>query len=182
MKKYIFMLLMILSISSCSSHYNLKPEKFTLSASGKRITVLPFSDVRPKEMKEDYDSPVTILQKKLITGLNRKGFLVVERENLDKILKEQEFQLTGLVDAKDAVQIGKLSGAELIMTGSITEYQRTIYPKAKLKMTIKVISVETGLVVSSQDISASKSNWFYPIELLDDIVEDAADEIINSIQ
>jgi len=45
-----------------------------------------------------------------IAALTRKGFEVLDRENIDKILKEQKFHGGELVDLDQQVQLGKIMG------------------------------------------------------------------------
>lgn len=48
-------------------------------------------------------------------------FTVVERRDLEKVLQEQRLELTGLVDAKQAVEIGKMAGVDAVLMGSSVE-------------------------------------------------------------
>ena len=52
--------------------------------------------------------------------LVRNRFTIVDRSELDRIRKEQNFQLSGDVDDNQIVSIGKFAGAGLVITGSIT--------------------------------------------------------------
>jgi len=45
-----------------------------------------------------------------IAALTRKGFEVLDRENIDKIIKEQKFHGGELVDLDQQVQLGKIMG------------------------------------------------------------------------
>jgi TolB-like protein len=47
------------------------------------------------------------------------GADVFTREDLDKVLKEQNLQQSGLVDDNTIVQVGKLAGVKYIITGSL---------------------------------------------------------------
>jgi hypothetical protein len=47
------------------------------------------------------------------------GAEVYSREDLEKIIKEQKFQNSGLVDENTAVELGKLAGVKYVITGSI---------------------------------------------------------------
>jgi len=47
------------------------------------------------------------------------GTKVYTRRDLQKILQEQKFQQSGLVDEKTVVQMGKLAGVRYIITGSV---------------------------------------------------------------
>jgi hypothetical protein len=48
------------------------------------------------------------------------NFIIVDRIELDRIRREQNFQLSGEVDDNQIVSIGKFAGAGLVITGSIT--------------------------------------------------------------
>jgi hypothetical protein len=50
----------------------------------------------------------------------RNGFTVMDRNQLDRIRHEQNFQSSGEVDDETAVSIGKIAGANIIITGSVT--------------------------------------------------------------
>ncbi|GHV51418.1 hypothetical protein AGMMS49579_06670 [Spirochaetia bacterium] len=70
--------------------------------------------------------------------VNAKKFRMVDRRSLDAIRAEQNFQLSGEVDDDTAVSIGHLTGAEIVITGSITPYGAAKY------LRIKALDVETG--------------------------------------
>lgn len=67
--------------------------------------------------------------------------VLVEREELDKTISEQQLNVSGLVKADEAAQIGQLTGAKILITGSVTEVDMTVYLVAKL------IGTETGRVL-----------------------------------
>jgi hypothetical protein len=52
--------------------------------------------------------------------LVQNRFTIVDRSELDRIRREQNFQLSGDVDDDQIVSIGKFAGADLVITGSIT--------------------------------------------------------------
>lgn len=69
------------------------------------------------------------------------GIRVVERENIQKLLDEQNLGRDGRVEAATAAQLGKLLGAKHMVTGSfITD--RT----GKMVLTLKSIDAETGRI------------------------------------
>ncbi|MDR0655008.1 MAG: hypothetical protein LBG22_01730 [Treponema sp.] len=49
-----------------------------------------------------------------------RDLTLIDRSNLDSIRKEQNFQLSGEVDDNQAVSVGKMAGAEVIIIGAIT--------------------------------------------------------------
>ena len=64
------------------------------------------------------------LDKSITSALEGKlaemgGVDIYSREDLDKVMKEQKFQQSGLVDENTMVQVGKLAGVRYIITGSI---------------------------------------------------------------
>jgi Mg-chelatase subunit ChlD len=71
-----------------------------------------------------------------------KTFTMVERKDLQAILKELSFQLTGAVSDKDAVKVGKLTGAKMIIAGSL--YGNAEY----YELFLKLLRVESGEVLS----------------------------------
>jgi hypothetical protein len=74
--------------------------------------------------------------------VNSKQFSVVDRKSLDSIRTERNFQMTGEVDDNSAVDIGKLLGAEIVITGSITG---TTTDK---RLRIKALGVETAQIMT----------------------------------
>jgi len=51
--------------------------------------------------------------------VNMGGAKVFTRKDLEKIMSEQKFQQSGMVDDKNLAQIGKLAGVKYIVTGSV---------------------------------------------------------------
>ena len=49
-------------------------------------------------------------------------FEVYERDQMDSVLKEQDFGQSGRVDASTAAEIGRLIGLDYMVTGAITEF------------------------------------------------------------
>ncbi|MEK6793648.1 MAG: CsgG/HfaB family protein [Spirochaetota bacterium] len=69
----------------------------------------------------------------LITDLSGKISMdIVERQELQKVMKEQELSLTGAVDTAKAIAIGKLLAATRLLYGSYIIEGRTVRIDAKL--------------------------------------------------
>lgn len=49
-------------------------------------------------------------------------FRITERAEIDKIIREQNLALTGRVDPSSAAEVGRITGAELIVLGSLSEF------------------------------------------------------------
>lgn len=59
----------------------------------------------------------------MVTALSEtKKYTLIEREKLDAVLQEQRLGASGAVTAQTAAKIGRLLGAQYIVTGSITEF------------------------------------------------------------
>ena len=56
----------------------------------------------------------------LIQGMRTDVYTLVDRADIDKILGEQQFQLSGVVDAQQMSEIGALLGADAIISGDMT--------------------------------------------------------------
>ena len=73
------------------------------------------------------------------------GFTIIDRIQLDRIRREQDFQLSGEVDDETAVSIGKVVGANVIITGSITgaDSTRRLRLRALNSQTAQVVAVSS---------------------------------------
>jgi tetratricopeptide (TPR) repeat protein len=60
---------------------------------------------------------------------------IVDRANIDLILREVDFGLSGFIEESSAVQMGKLLGAKVAVTGKVLEYrpQQSALGKTKIK-------------------------------------------------
>ena len=75
----------------------------------------------------------TILTQRLTTKLIAiDRYQVVERNNMDKILKEQKFQHSGCTDSECAVEIGQLLNTDFIILGSVNKFGSTYAVDARL--------------------------------------------------
>lgn len=102
------------------------------------IAVLPFENIT-KNADDDWLSAG--LAEQLITGLAQVPALrVVERGQLDKIIKEQDLQMSDFVDPNQSVKIGELLSARKLLIGS---YQVV---DTRIAVTGRIIDAETGTV------------------------------------
>jgi TolB-like protein len=114
---------------------------------GKRIAVVGLSS-------QNIDSKVTsVLIDFIINAFVNSGSVkVVDRSSIEKILKEQEFQMQDFVDSAKASEIGKLLGAEYVVTGGLNKIDQTIY------LSIKLVSVKTAEIIGSSVTSAPEKS------------------------
>jgi TolB-like protein len=71
------------------------------------------------------------------------SFTVVERSQMDDILKEQGFQQTGCTDAACAVEVGKLLNVEYMISGSVDRVGSVF------SVNIRMINVKDGNIVKN---------------------------------
>tara|TARA_B110000438_G_scaffold271381_1_gene289216 strand:+ start:181 stop:1653 length:1473 start_codon:yes stop_codon:yes gene_type:complete len=111
------------------------------------LAVLDF-DFQKNSNLEEY---APICTNAMISGfVKSQKYTVIERSELDKLLNEQKFSHTGLVDDETAQEIGKFLGAQYVHVGSISSLQQ------KLIITTKIIEVSTGVAKASEVFYSSK--------------------------
>ena len=69
--------------------------------------------------------------------------MLVDRADIAKLLAEQEVSLSGLVNPQQATKVGQLTGAKLLITGSVLQVDNTVY------LIAKIIGTETSRVVGA---------------------------------
>jgi hypothetical protein len=86
------------------------------------------------------------IAKELEYLLVTQNFTLIDRSQLDILRHEQKFQMNGEVDDNTAVSIGKISGANVIITGSITGISDL------RRLRLRALNTQTGqvLAVSSE--------------------------------
>lgn len=86
-----------------------------------RVAVLEFKNKAEGYAWEWYRAGQAA-QDMLVTELVKKGnFRVMEREQLAAIMEEKHLSLSGDVDPKTAVKLGKMIGVEYLIAGAVTE-------------------------------------------------------------
>ena len=98
-------------------------------AQRKRIAVLDFEYQTVRQyVHQIFGSDVDIgkgITTMLVTDLVRNGtYSVIERQALDQVLREQNFQASGRADASTAAELGKILGVDAVIIGSITQFGR----------------------------------------------------------
>ena len=79
-------------------------------------------------------------------------FEIVERNKIDKVFKEQNFGMSGMVDENTAAEVGKLLGAEYVVFGSITSATR----KDIDKFGYILVRIEVGIDVRAVNTTSGK--------------------------
>ncbi|MCA9258581.1 MAG: hypothetical protein KDA61_05255, partial [Planctomycetales bacterium] len=103
------------------------------------IAVLPFRE-RGKEVEEMGGQVADLVYARLVVD---PTLTLVDREDLDKSLDEAELNLSGVVHPGQAIAIGQLTGAQLLVTGSVFQIDNSVY------LVAKVIGSETSRVLGA---------------------------------
>lgn len=105
----------------------------------------------------------------LFARLSAKADLyLVDRDDLKKTLQELELNLSGAVKSGEATRIGQLTGAKILVTGSVLQVDKRLYVVAK------VIGTETSRVLGSS-VDGKASDELGPL------VEKLADKVAETI-
>ncbi len=126
--KNLFIFLMTALIATVSYAQKEKPRVAVLQLSGDGI-----SDAESKTMTDR-------LRGELV---KTKAFTLIERGEMDEILTEQGFQMTGCTSSECAVEAGKLLSANQICAGSIGKVG------SLFTVSVRLIDVESGEIIKN---------------------------------
>jgi len=104
------------------------------------VAVLPF-----ETHGGSMDLGQTMLDKLITQLVALHRFKVIERSQLDKVLKQQSLGLSGVVDVNSATAVGHVLGADAVLIGSITQEEKKISVDARL------VNTETAEVLTAND-------------------------------
>ena len=88
--------------------------------------------------------------------VNTNKFIIVTRENMEQILKEQKFQMSGCTSQECIVQVGQLLGVRKMFTGSIGKVGTTYV------VNLKIIDVQTGKIEKAEAEMAYTEDQLLP--------------------
>ena len=164
MKKIVTFLLIICVFTSVFSQ-DLKGLK-------KRIAVVKFQD------KSSYGHNIGQgVADMLVTKLVESNqFIVIERAQLDEVLKEQGLGQSGLVTQQSAAKVGQLLGVEMIVTGSVSEFGEkkskvgggigslggfnigVATKTARVAVDIRLVNTSTGEIIAAKSAEGEDSS------------------------
>jgi len=113
--------------------------------------------------------------------MQNRNYELVERNRLNKVIEEQGLGQTGILDQSNVAQVGKVAGLDYIVLGNILETssltkegisgtslllsggksaKSSYYSELKVVVNLKVIEVETGKIVFSENgEDTAKVTW-----------------------
>jgi TolB-like protein len=94
--------------------------------------------------------------------------VLIEREDIRTLLDEQALNLSGLANPAEAVRVGQLTGAKILVTGSVLRVDNSLY------LVAKVIGTETSRVLGASVKGTARDD-------LGKLAEDLAAEIVKLV-
>ncbi len=104
----------------------------------------------------------------------RPDLILVERTQIDTMLKEVELGLSGVVTADQAARVGHLTGAKILLTGSVFQIDQELYVVAK------IIGTETSRVFG-RSVKGAPDELSTLAEQLANLVGDAISQDSSSL-
>ena len=92
---------------------------------------------------------------------------LVERKQIETVVKEQQFQMSDLTDERTSVQVGKLLNADNVLIGSIGKLGTSMI------LTARILNVETGKVMKGREVICE--------ECRDQDIYDAVSTLVSTI-
>jgi TolB-like protein len=118
----------------------------------KRVAILNFDNTSGKVSEYgDLGGPLRDMLSSDLSGV--KNLTMVDRQALEKVLAEQKINNTKSFDPATATKVGKLLGAEVIITGTYFELF------GSLRVDAKFLNVETGQIVFSVGVDGAREKF-----------------------
>jgi curli biogenesis system outer membrane secretion channel CsgG len=97
----------------------------------------------------------------------RDGMRIVERQQLNDLIREQDLSLSGRIEESQAIEVGKMLGVQYVFLGQVTSIVDN------LRMDIRAVDVETSEIVTVMKKSDKTTELFAVVVGLADDFSDA---------
>ncbi len=104
--------------------------------------------------------------------VNKKAFRVLERKELDAVIKEQDLGASGRISPKTRAKVGKITGAKYLVAATVSAFEHKTSgggggisfkgiriggkgDRAYMAVDLKVIDVDTGEIVDARTVEAT---------------------------
>lgn len=114
------------------------------------LAVLKFSDDSALAKQENLGFAFSELFAEYLTKAARQ-FRVVERKQIVSVVKEVEFTQSGLIAPDQALDLGKMLGADLLVIGSVFE------TGDQLRVSVRLVEAEKGEVLLNESLNVPKT-------------------------
>ncbi|WP_244932625.1 CsgG/HfaB family protein [Leptospira yanagawae] len=110
-----------------------------------KVAVLVF-DIEEAKWGDEFTDAVSLQIAKSLP------FKVIEREQLSKVVNEQSFSKTGIIDTQTAVRLGKVLGVDALVFGrgsSLKKFDEKgkLIPNLVDTVSLKIVHIESGHVI-----------------------------------
>ena len=141
------------------------------TAPRQRVAVLGFKNLRG-DKETDWVGAATA--ETLITKLTGvKALLIVEREQVKKVIQEQDFQQTDITNPETAVKAGRVFGAQSVVIGSFA------VGGGRVLLNARIVDVETSEVLNAAALSGGEAELMdLPIQLADAVIESLSKKVV----
>jgi tetratricopeptide (TPR) repeat protein len=141
------------------------------TAPRRRVAVLGFKNLR-NDPDTDWIGAVTAdtLTTKL-AGV--KAMLVIEREQVNKVIQEQRLQESDLANPETAVKAGRILGAQSVVVGSFA------VSKERVILNARIVDVETSEVLNAAALRGNEAQAMdLPFQLADAVIESLSKKVV----
>ncbi len=122
------------------------------SPARKTVAVLSFTNGSGNPQYDPLGKGIAAM---MITDLSSVSTIrLVERERLADLTKELQLQQTEMVDPLTAATVGKLAGAQYVVTGAIVALD------PMMRLDTRVVSVTTGEIVKTAQVTGEQKKFF----------------------
>ncbi len=119
------------------------------------IMVLNFKNITAGDAAKQYKPWEFGIPSMLMTDMETIGlFNILSWERIGDILEQQKFQNMGMVDERQAVEMGKIAAAKYTLTGTY------MVLGGQIQMEAKVFSVEQGTMLGAASVSGELNKFF----------------------
>ena len=181
-KSISLMFLSCFVLSSCAVQSVIIKPGYDFS-SIKRVAVIDFKDAAY------YPNSGSMAAELFVKYLLKTGYNVIERSELDSILREYNLSAQGIIDRSQTKEFGKIAGVDAIITGSIPTavFEREYYINGNVRyvaaqagITCRMISVETGEILWAGSNTYDAMNMQTAFEyLISSIVKQFIEDVKN---
>jgi TolB-like protein len=121
---------------------SIEKPKIIIKGEKVKIGIIEFQSLNEEAKKDNLGK---IVSEMLTTSfVNSESFKIIEREQLQKVVQEFQLSQSGIIDTSYAKQIGKIAGADAIVTGSVTKIG------GDLRLDARIIDVESGIILTAE--------------------------------
>jgi TolB-like protein len=132
------------------------------------LAILPFQDRAGAQAAQPSGDAAKVTDLLFAELVAEPALMLIEREDIRKLLDEQELNLSGIANPAEATRVGQLTGAKLLVTGSVLRVDNSLY------LVAKVIGTETSRVLGASVKGGVRDD-------LGKLADSLADEIVKVV-